>query len=195
MDAGWWAELDRPTTSVATEASGAALGVISYALRPKDAHGVILWPHCQKNEAVVPAQLDHAATELGPRPLNAFHFTSSLTLGLEVLPGGRRPATHAALTAAGYAGTDLWRCMHRTLTAPELPRPDRFDSEPTTPDTRCLPFTEHGRTLTDATNGTPVQGIGVLWWIGVSRAAHGRGLGRALLGTVLDVLRRMGAQT
>lgn len=39
----------------------------------------------------------------------------------------------------------------------------------------------------------PVQGTGVLWWIGVEPAARGRGLGRALLGTALDVLHRMGA--
>ncbi|WP_079049164.1 GNAT family N-acetyltransferase [Streptomyces puniciscabiei] len=36
--------------------------------------------------------------------------------------------------------------------------------------------------------GTPVQGTGVLWWIGVEPAARGRGLGRALLGTALDAL-------
>ncbi|MER6739024.1 GNAT family N-acetyltransferase [Streptomyces puniciscabiei] len=193
VDAGWWAELDLPATQVATDATGAVLGVVSYALRPKDAHGVILWLHCRENEMVARVLLDHAATELGPRPLDAFHFTSALTLGLEALPVRHRPATHAALTTAGYTGTDLWRYMHRTLPAPELPRLPHHDTEPATPDTRRLLVTEDGKTLADATIGTPVQGTGVLWWIGVEQAARGRGLGRALLGTALDVLHRMGA--
>lgn len=37
MDAGWWAELDHPAASVATDATGTVLGGVSYALRPKDA--------------------------------------------------------------------------------------------------------------------------------------------------------------
>ncbi|MGV5038783.1 GNAT family N-acetyltransferase [Streptomyces sp. NRAIS4] len=193
VDAGWWAELGRPVTSVATDASGAVLGVVSYALRPKDAHGVILWLHCRENESVARALLDHAATELGPRPLEAFQFATALTLGLEALPVRHRPATRAALTTAGYAGTGLWRYMHRTLPAPDLPRLTHYDTEPATPDTRRLLVTEDGKALADATIGTPVQGTGVLWWIGVEPAARGRGLGRALLGTALDALHRMGA--
>ncbi|MFF3920622.1 GNAT family N-acetyltransferase [Streptomyces sp. NPDC001852] len=193
VDAGWWAELDRPAASVATDAAGAVLGVMSYALRPRDGHGVILWLHCREDEMVARTLLDHAATELGPRPLDAFHFTSALTLGLEALPVRHRPATRAALTAAGYVGTDLWRYMHRALPAPELPRLDRYDTEPATPDTRRFLVTEDGKTLADATIGTPAQGTGVLWWIGVEPPARGRGLGRALLGTALDALHRMGA--
>ncbi len=131
---------------------------------------------------------------MGPRPLDAFHFATALTLCLEALPARNRPATHASLTAAGFAGTDLWRYMHRTLPAPELPCVDRYyTTEPATPDTRRLMVTEHGQTLADATIGTPVQGIGVLRWIGVEPAARGRGLGRALLGTALDALSGMGA--
>ncbi|MFD8396725.1 GNAT family N-acetyltransferase [Streptomyces sp. NPDC059680] len=190
MDAGWWVELDLPTTSVATDATGAVLGVVSYALRPKDAHGVILWLHCRENETVARALLDHAATDMGPRSLDAFHFTSALTLGLEALPVRHRPATHAALTAAGYRGTNLWRYMHRALPAPELPRLTHYETEAATPDTRRLLVTEDGETLADATIGTPVQGTVVLWWIGVEPAARGRGLGRALLGTALDALHR-----
>ncbi|MEV6296169.1 hypothetical protein AB0M41_38385 [Streptomyces sp. NPDC051896] len=85
VDAGWRAQLDRPATSVATDANGAVLGVFAYALRPKDARGVILWLHCRENEMVARTLLDHAATEMGSRPLDAFHFTSVLTPGLEAL--------------------------------------------------------------------------------------------------------------
>ncbi|MGQ4434335.1 GNAT family N-acetyltransferase [Streptomyces sp. SAS_260] len=38
-----------------------------------------------------------------------------------------------------------------------------------------------------------MQGRGVLWWIGVEPAARGHGLGRALLGSALDMLTGMGA--
>ncbi|MBC2908256.1 GNAT family N-acetyltransferase [Streptomyces cupreus] len=193
VDAGWWAELACPTTTVATSAAGTVLGVVSYALRPKDGHGVILWLHCREDESVARALLDRAGTELGTRTLDAFHFATALTLGVEALPAGHRPATHAALTAAGYTGVDLWRYMHRTLPAPELPRLTRYDTEPATPDTRRLLVTEDGKTLADATIGTPVQGTGVVWWIGVQPAARGQGTGRALLGTALHALSRMGA--
>ncbi|MER6570828.1 GNAT family N-acetyltransferase [Streptomyces sp. NPDC001093] len=39
----------------------------------------------------------------------------------------------------------------------------------------------------------PCRARGFQWWIGVEPAARGRGLGRALLDTALDVLHRMGA--
>ncbi|MGW1052769.1 hypothetical protein ACWDBD_48215 [Streptomyces sp. NPDC001118] len=83
--------------------------------------------------------------------------------------------------------------MHRTLPAPELPRLDRFAAESATPGACRLFVTEDGSALADATIGTPVQGSGVLWWIGVDPGARGRVLGRTLLGTGPETLSRMGA--
>lgn len=193
VDAGWWAELSAPTTTVATDELGAVVGVVSYALRPKDDTGVILWLHCRENDTVARTLISHATVELGPRTLHAFQFATALTLGLEALPVHHRPATRAALTDAGFTGSDLWRYMRAPLPAPDLPRLDRYSTEPTTPDTRRLVVTEHGKTLAEATIGTPVHGTGVLWWIGVEPAARGRGLGRAMLGTALDALAGLGA--
>jgi ribosomal protein S18 acetylase RimI-like enzyme len=47
--------------------------------------------------------------------------------------------------------------------------------------------------VAEATVGRPVEGIGVLCWIGVEPAARGRGLGAALLGSAMDLLAGMGA--
>ncbi|WP_159046429.1 hypothetical protein [Streptomyces sp. MMG1121] len=44
---------------------------------------------------------------MGPRPLDAFHFASALTLGPEALPTRYRLATQTALTAARFSGADL----------------------------------------------------------------------------------------
>ncbi len=76
VDAGWWAELDHPETLVVTDITGATVGVISCALRPRDGHGVILWLNCQEDEVVARALLDDAADVLGPhRTLDAFQRT------------------------------------------------------------------------------------------------------------------------
>ncbi|MGW6569816.1 GNAT family N-acetyltransferase [Streptomyces sp. NPDC054975] len=47
--------------------------------------------------------------------------------------------------------------------------------------------------MAEAVVGLPVQGTGVLWWIGVDSAARERGLGHAMLGSALDVLTGLGA--
>ncbi|MFB8405299.1 hypothetical protein [Streptomyces sp. NPDC055912] len=55
VDAGWWAELNPPTTTVATDLSGTVLGVLSCAVRPQDHTGLILWMHCGKTPEVARA--------------------------------------------------------------------------------------------------------------------------------------------
>ncbi|WP_406502306.1 hypothetical protein [Streptomyces sp. NBC_00500] len=92
-------------------------------------------------------------------------------VGLEALPVRHRPATRAALTEAGFTGADLWRYMRAPLPTPDLPRLDRYTTERTSPDSRRLVVTEHGKTVAEAVIGTPVQGKGVLWWIGVEPSA------------------------
>jgi ribosomal protein S18 acetylase RimI-like enzyme len=53
---------------------------------------------------------------------------------------------------------------------------------------------EGKKLLGEATIGTPVQGIGVLWWISVELPARGTGLGKALLGSAIDLLTGLGAR-
>lgn len=130
---------------------------------------------------------------MGPCPLDAFHFTTALTLGLEALPLGHRPATHAALPPAGLSGTDLWGYLHRTLPAPELPRRDRFAAESATPGVCRLLVTEDGSALADATIGTPVQGSGVHGGSESTQAHAGEDSAVLSSAPGLDTLSRMGA--
>ncbi|MFE6714026.1 GNAT family N-acetyltransferase [Streptomyces sp. NPDC057695] len=191
IDAGWWAELNPPTTTVATDLSGRVLGVLSRAVRPQDHTGLILWMHCGKTPEVARALVHHALTALADcRRWEAYQFASALTLGLEGLPVTHRPAVHAALTSAGFIARDEWRYMRRSLPASGLPRLE-VDVEPVLEGWR-LTAGEEGRVQAQATVGLSGT-TGVLWWIGVEQAARGRGLGRAMLGSALDFMSARGA--
>ncbi|MEV1044488.1 GNAT family N-acetyltransferase [Streptomyces sp. NPDC049916] len=127
--------------------------------------------------------------------MDAFPFATALTQGIEGLPVGRRPQTHAALERAGYAGERLWRYMRAPLPRPGLPRAEGVSVGPA-PDrgaSQRLEVARGGRSVAEAVIGHPVQGIGVLWWIEVDEEARGRGNGRALLGSALEALRGLGA--
>ncbi|MFC8176677.1 GNAT family N-acetyltransferase [Streptomyces sp. NPDC057325] len=191
IDAGWWAELNPPTTTVATGPSGSVVGVVSCAVRPQDGTGLILWMHCGKSTEVARALVHHALTVLADcRKWEAYQFASALTLGLEGLPVAHRPAVHAVLTGQGFTARDEWRYMRRPLPATGLPRLET-DVEPV-PEGWRLTAGENGQAQAQATVG--LSGItGVLWWIGVKQAARGRGLGRAMLGSALDFLSAGGA--
>ncbi|MDT0347337.1 GNAT family N-acetyltransferase [Streptomyces litchfieldiae] len=195
VDAGWWEELEPPVTSVAVDGSGAVVGVMSCAVRPKDGAGLVLWLHCGEDQAVAEGLLGHALERFGPREVHAFDFASALTLGLEALPVKHRSATVKALTDAGFVSEDLWRYMRRDLPATELPRAHACTvTNSTEPAGKRLEVREDGKLLAEAVIGRPQAGIGVLWWISVEPPAQGRGLGRALLGSALDVLAGLGAQ-
>ncbi|MET9432516.1 MULTISPECIES: GNAT family N-acetyltransferase [unclassified Streptomyces] len=195
VDAGWWAELEGPVTQVAADRAGAVLGAVSYARRPKDGTGQLLWLHCRERPDVADALIRHTVTALGPRPVHAFHFASALSLGLEALPVGHRPATAAALERAGFTGERLWRYMRADLPARGLPRlPDvRVGPDPGGKDARRLEARQGRKTVAEAVVGLPVQSIGVLWWITVAPHARGRGLGHAMLGSALHALAGLGA--
>lgn len=195
VDAGWWAELEHPVTQVAVDTAGAVTGVVSYAVRPKDATGVLLWLHCREDAPTAEALISHAVTAFAPRPVHAFHFASALTMGLEALPVRHRPATASALQRAGFRGERLWRYMRAALPAHGLPHLDHIQvgPDPSGKHARRMEAKEGRQVVAEAVVGLPVQGIGVLWWIGVEPAARGRGLGRAMLGSALDLLSGLGA--
>ncbi|MFF3764080.1 GNAT family N-acetyltransferase [Streptomyces sp. NPDC001922] len=194
-DIDWWAELDAPRTDVATGPGGEVLGIVSYALRRQDDTGLILWAHCHENPLVARALIDHATSAFTPRAVDAFHLTSALTLGLEALPVGHRPATRTALERSGFVGERRWRYLRRGLPAPELPRADGVTVGPGTDDdpfSRYLIAREAGAVTAEALIGT-WDGCGALWWIGVEEYARARGLGRRLLGSALETLGDLGA--
>jgi ribosomal protein S18 acetylase RimI-like enzyme len=192
VDSGWWTELEGVTTEVATSGDE-VVGVVSYAIRPRDGAGLLLWMHGREEPSVVAAMGDHLVRRLAEcSVVEAFSFASALGLGLEALPIGHRPVTHQALLARGFIGTDLWRYMRIDLPARNLPRTEyELTSEE---DRRTLTVRDGDRLLAEATVGLPVQGVGVLWWIGVEPEVRGTGLGRALLGSALEVAYALGAQ-
>ncbi|HEY8472692.1 MAG TPA: GNAT family N-acetyltransferase [Natronosporangium sp.] len=192
VDSGWWAELADLTTEVATTRDGEIVGVVSYATRPRDGVGIVLWLHGREDRGVIDTLLDHTLSRLEGRTIEAFSFATALSLGMEALPVRHRPATAAALTDHGFLGSDLWRYMRVDLPVPGLPRtPYTVSSDE---DRRTLTVRDGTTLLGEATIGLPVQGIGVLWWISVEPTARGRGLGKALLGSALDLLHQLGAQ-
>jgi ribosomal protein S18 acetylase RimI-like enzyme len=193
VDSGWWAELSNVVTEVAASPDGLISGVISYARRERDNAGVILWLHAAENDAVIRILLDRALKQLKTSAfVEAFSFASALTIGLEALPGRHRPRTHAALIGRGFTFEDMWRYMHRHLPAPDI---DAISYTTTDDgDARKLQVHDGTKLIAEATIGLPVHGIGVLWWISVEPAARGRGLGRRLLSSALDLLAGLGAK-
>ncbi|MEV6394525.1 GNAT family N-acetyltransferase [Streptomyces sp. NPDC051907] len=196
VDTDWWADLQGLATQVAVNAAGDVVGVVSYAVRAKGDTGDILWLHCREDEATADALIRHAVAELAPRRVEAFQFASALSLGLEALPVRHRPATARALEGAGFAGERLWRYMRADLPAHTLPRLSHVDMgpDPRGENARRLEARRGGRVVAEAVVGVPVQGTGVLWWIEVAPEARGHGIGRAVLGSALDVLAGLGAR-
>jgi GNAT superfamily N-acetyltransferase len=193
VDAAWWAELDPPAVDVLEHKRGECVGVVSYATRSRDGAGLLLWLHSCEQPEVVGALIDHGLAELGDRPVDAFDFATALSLGLEALPVRHRPATAVALRERGFVGRDLWRYMHRKLLAPDLPRLADYTIEDAGSGKLRLVVRDGDRVSAEAMVGTPVDGISVLWWIGVEPQYRQRGLGRALLGSALELLAELGA--
>jgi ribosomal protein S18 acetylase RimI-like enzyme len=195
VDSNWWKELDTPITEVAQTSSGEVIGVVSSATRPTDGAGVILWLHCNEDPLTAQALIEHTTHQLGDRTIHAFEFATALSLGLEGLPMRHRSATHAALTAAGFTGEDLWRYLHAPLPVDGLPRAENAKTRPADDGIGTQLEIRQGRKLlAEATVGTPFQATAVLWWISVDPMARGRGLGRQLLGTALDLMSQQGAE-
>ncbi|WP_411079948.1 GNAT family N-acetyltransferase [Streptomyces sp. cmx-18-6] len=194
-DGHWWGAYDEPEVQVAVDSGGAIVGAVACARRTKDGTGLIPWLHCGEEPVVADALLARAAALLPAVPVDAFPFATALTQGLEGLPAGHRPATHAALERAGYTGERLWRYMRADLPRPRLPRAEGVRVGPARDRgaSQRLEVVRDGRTVAEAVIGHPVQGIGVLWWIEVDAAARGRGTGRALLGSALHALGGLGA--
>lgn len=194
VDGGFWAELSGIAVDVVTDAEQGVLGVVSYATRPRDRAGVILWLHGREDPGVVAELVEHALAQLAGCPVvEAFAFATALGLGLEALPVRHRSVTDRALRTAGFVAEDLWRYMHRRLPAPEFRGVGAVEISIPDPGTRQLRIRDGDQVLAEATVGLPTAGIGVLWWIGVESAARGRELGRVLLGSALELLSGFGA--
>lgn len=171
IDAGPWEELDEIVTMVRPDLSA----VISFASRPHDDAGVILWLY--------------GAEEAGPDRVRARRIRSAygrrvrLRVGGDARPGSSavrlcpsgsaRPAppvrhragTHRALEAAGFVGSDDWRYIHRRLDVPwptlNAPPAAVFESSDRA-GWELTMRTPDGALISEGTIGQPVDGIGVL---------------------------------
>lgn len=196
VDAGWWAELADLATEVLVDDEGIVQGGLATALRPRDGAGVLLWCHGREDPAIVSSLIGRATERLADCPvLHAFDFASALSLGLEALPVRHRASTDHALRDAGFISRDLWRYAHRMLPAPELPvDPTAVVTPSEDPPGWRIDRRDADELLGEAVVATPVQGIGLLSWIGIEPVAQGRRLARPLLGRALAVLSEHGAR-
>jgi ribosomal protein S18 acetylase RimI-like enzyme len=214
VDAAWWAELAGLRTDVLVNKAGQVHGVVSYARRPRDNAGVLLWLHVREHPGHVAALIDHVMARLQDcGSVHAFDFATALACGLEALPVRRRPVTAGALEQAGFTGRDLWSYMHRGLAdladLRDDPRAANLQIRATTAAERpgwtltatCAhrpaaggPDATDTAAVGEAVGGAPQAGVGVLWWLEVAPHHQGGGVGRALLNAVLRRLRAAGAQ-
>ncbi|MEU9385605.1 hypothetical protein AB0D38_33625, partial [Streptomyces sp. NPDC048279] len=119
VDGSRWADLDGLVTEVIHDGVR-VLGVVSYAVRPSDEVGLVLWLHCLEEEpALAQALIVRALDRHGSRPVYAFEFASALAHEVRGLPARNRPGTRRALERSGFTARDRWRYFHRLLpTAP-----------------------------------------------------------------------------
>lgn len=193
VDSSWWNELDRPVAEVVQSDAGEVVGVVSYATRPTDQAGVILWLHCREDPVVATALIERALSQFASRTIHAFDFATALSLGLEGLPVRHRRSTYQAVISAGFEGEDLWRYMRADLPLPGLPVADVEVRRADDVAGMQLEMRRDGEVVAEATVGDPVDGIGVLWWISVAPAARGHRLGLTMLGSAVKLLAEHGA--
>ncbi|MEU5163718.1 GNAT family N-acetyltransferase [Streptomyces sp. NPDC020875] len=193
----WWEELSPPATDVLHDPSGAVAGVVSYAVRPGDGEGFILWLHCADDRPeLLAALVDRALAVLeaeGPRTVHAFEISSALNYGLEALPVRHRPAPRRVLEAAGFAGRDEWRYLHAELPLAGLPCAADVVVVPSGAQIR-LEIVEDGRAVAEALVEHGPGVLGAVWWLGVLPSARRRGLGLRLLGSALELLAESGVR-
>jgi ribosomal protein S18 acetylase RimI-like enzyme len=174
---------------------GAVTGVISYAARQRDLSGVVLWLHANEEPAAIGALVDHALADLADAAaVEAFSFATALGLGLEALPVRHRPVTADILRSRGFRALDLWRYMRCPLPIPGGARASGLRVTRTGPGELKLLVGPEEAPSAEADLFIPGGDVGMLRWLHVEPGARGRGLGRALLGSALEILTEHGAR-
>jgi hypothetical protein len=211
---GSWAGLEGPRTDVLLGPAGYVIGTVSYTIRPSDGTGLILWLHCGEEETVAAALVEHALDRLGSRTVYAFALPTALGLGLPGLPLRHRPLTRRALKNSGFSERNPVRYVHHHLhrwdrldpvdgmdgmDGVDSPRPPAHlivtGNDCDDPPGRQLRlYDTDGALVGEATLGTPVRGVGVLWRFGVRSAGPGPGPERTVLGQCMRELAADGAR-
>ncbi|WP_063806790.1 GNAT family N-acetyltransferase [Streptomyces regalis] len=194
IDSRWWEELQPPRTNVLLDGEGLLTGAVSYAIRPRDEAGLLLWMHCREDHAAAGALLRHALDQLGPRTNFAFECASALTFGVEGLSARHRATTREVLQRAGFTTRDLRRYIQSPLPLTGLPLMAAYSTGPVhKPPGRRLQVRDGDEVVAEAVIGNPFDGIAVLRWLHVTSSAQRQGMGRALLGSAVDLLAGLGA--
>ncbi|HSU34661.1 MAG TPA: GNAT family N-acetyltransferase [Propionibacteriaceae bacterium] len=200
IDQNWWDDLVDISVDVAVSADGEVEGVVSWASRPRDDAGILLWLHARETRQIIDSLVASTLDRLhGRSHYQAFEFATALGRGLEALPVRHRHQTHLALIDHDFSGTAYWRYLSCSIA--DRPPAPHLDSSL---DMR-LARTEGaiGQQMTLTCGDEPVaevefddasDGVAQLLWIAVDAGHRGRGIGRAALEQSLDIMRRAGAR-
>ncbi|HEV7535575.1 MAG TPA: GNAT family N-acetyltransferase [Acidimicrobiia bacterium] len=191
-DPWWWRDLATMRT-VGVEGPDGSLVAAGALGRRSSGDRYLLWLHGGE----VPEYVEAALWPLlrGVRrgdPIFAFWSATELSIGLEGLPRGHRPATHEALLARGFTAEDRW--LYLTAPAAGGPAPEApFRRRGAGSEVR-LELEADGKPAAAAAElGLPAPGTGVVWWLEVEPEFRRRGLGRQLLRAARSVLAEEGA--
>ena len=190
-DPRWWRELATMRTIGVEGPDGSlvAAGALGWR-RSGERH--LLWLHAGEDPEHVEAALWPLLRGVRrPDPIFAFWAATELSIGLEGLPRGHRPATHDALLARGFTAEDRWLYLTAPAAAglaPEAPfRRRGVGSE------LRVELVAEGKAAAGAELSLPAPGVGVIWWLEVEPEFRRRGVGRQLLRAARSVLAEEGA--
>ncbi len=189
LDAWSWRQLATMRVLGVESASGELVGAGAIGRRPSGWRHV-LWLHAREDRAVLDALLVNLLR--GVRladPVSAFSLSTELTVGLEGLPRAIRPATHEAVLARGFTGTERWLYLRGAEPSPVPAVPFRRRG---LGDIR-VELAPGGTVVGAAELGLPAPGLGVIWWLEIDPEQRHRGHGRQLLRAARHVLAEAGA--
>ncbi|MFD9622038.1 GNAT family N-acetyltransferase [Streptomyces virginiae] len=154
-------------------ADGRVVGVVSFALRPADEAGVLLWLHClEEDQAIAGALIDHVLGHCGQRTVYAFDMATALSFA--GLPVTSRRGTYKALESAGFTGQEAWSYLHLRLDTLR-PRPYAVAdlTESVNPAGWRIRLRERdGTRIGEALVSLPVAGATVLEWMTLQPGRH-----------------------
>jgi ribosomal protein S18 acetylase RimI-like enzyme len=189
LDAWSWRQLATMRVLGAESGSGELVGAGAVGRRPSGLRH-LLWLHAHEDRQVVDALLVNLLR--GVRladPVSAFSLGTELTVGLEGLPVEARAATHEAMLARGFTGTERWLYLRGIEPSPAPAQPFRRRG---VSDIR-VELAPGGTAVGNAELGLPVPGLGVIWWLEIDPDQRRQGHGRQLLRAARQVLADAGA--
>lgn len=189
-DAWSWRQLTTMRVLAAEDPTGGLLGAGAVGRRSSGVR-YLLWLHAREDRAVLDALLVNLLR--GVRladPVSAFSITTDLTVGVEGLPRQSRPATHDALAARRFAGSEQWLYLRAETPGPA---PEVAFHQRGVGDIR-VELTPGGVMVGGAELSLPAPGLGVIWWLEIDPGQRRRGHGRQLLRAARHVLAEAGAR-